>query len=314
MNPIAEHVFSLGDLRAWARAGGTGDTGIRLAVFGDPVNHSASPPMQQAALDTCGIPATYARIRVSPEEAAEAFRLLHAAKFIGANVTIPHKAAALAACDEPDARAVRAGSANTLLVRGEKLAGFTTDGPGLVRALRAEFSVDLRDLRVLLLGACGGAGRAIAFQCAEEGCERLVLVNRTREKANALFAELAPSFSGSRLVGPAARLALVPWEDAAIRAQMDCVDLVINASPVGLSPADPSPLSPSLIAPHLMVFDTIYNPPRTPLLRAAEHAGARAANGLSMLLHQGALSFEIWFGREAPLATMRKALLDCIKP
>ena len=135
------------------------------------------------------------RSTLAPRNLPPALQALPAAGFIGANMTIPHKAAALATVDEADDYARKAGAVNTIVVEGEKLIGFNTDGPGLLRALREEFYVDLRDLRVLLLGAGGGAGRAIAVQCAFESCERLVLVNRTFEKAKALAQELSLIFS-----------------------------------------------------------------------------------------------------------------------
>ena len=174
--------------------------------------------------------------------------------------------------------------------------------------MREEFSVDLRDLRVLVLGA-GGAARAIALQCAKENSERLVIANRSLEKAQKLADELRDFFAGPKVLGPVARLQAVPLEEAAIRFQIANVDLIINATPVGLNRGDPSPIPARLLAPHLMIYDTIYSAERTPLVSAALEAGARATNGLSMLLHQGALAFEIWFQREAPIDVMRKALL-----
>ena len=177
-----------------------------------------------------------------------------------------------------------------------------------MRAIRGEFGVDLRDLRVLILGAGGGAGRAIAMQCGLERCERLVLVNRTPAKAEELLRELAPSFEGPHVSGPGARLSLIPMEEAALRAEIARTDLIINCTSVGMKSTDPSPLPASLLQPHLLVFDTIYTTSRTKLMQAADDAGARSANGLSMLLHQGAISFGIWFDREAPLEVMRAAL------
>jgi shikimate dehydrogenase len=197
-------------------------------------------------------------------------------------------------------------------VEGDRLLGFNTDGPGLVRAIREEFSVDLRDLRVLLLGAAGGAGRAIAVQCAQESCERLVLANRTLEKAQALQRELASDFRSDRLVGPADRLVAIPLEERALREQLTMSDIVINASSVGMKRTDPPIIPAHLLSPHLMVYDTVYASGRSRLLEDAASAGARTANGLSMLLHQGALSFEIWFNRPAPLDVMRRALMSAI--
>jgi len=303
-----KETYTLAELRDW-RATAEEQPPLRLAVFGDPVAHSASPPMHNAALEKCAIAARYCRLHVHPEELAEALRLLPKQGFIGANCTIPHKAAALSLMDRVDDHALRIGVVNTVVVEGERLIGFNTDGPGLVRALRAEFGVDLRDLRVMVLGAGGGAGRAIAMQCGIEKCERLVLVNRTLDKARELAAELAPLFRGPRVFGPGERLESVPWEESVLRRQLEHTDLVINCTSVGMKSSDPSPLASAILQPHLMIYDTIYTARRTRLMLAADEAGARSANGLSMLLHQGALSFEIWFNREAPLAEMRAALL-----
>jgi len=280
----------------------------RLAVFGDPVAHSKSPAFQNAALRSCGIETQYIKIHARPDELSDALRGLHAAGFLGANVTIPHKTEALATAHEADDYARKAGAVNTIVVEGEKLVGFNTDGPGLLRALREEFSVDLRDLRVLLLGAGGGAGRAIAVQCAFESCERLVLVNRTFEKAKDLAQELSAYFRSDRLVGPAERIEAIPLEERALREQLAKTDLVINATSVGMRRTDPPLIPAGLLTPNLMVYDTVYATGRSRLIEDAEAAGARATNGLSMLLHQGALSFEIWFGRAAPLEVMSAAL------
>jgi shikimate dehydrogenase len=280
----------------------------RLCVFGDPVAHSKSPIFQNAALHASGLEMQYVKIHTRPEELTPALQSLPAAGFIGANITIPHKPAALAIVDEADDYARKAGAVNTIVVEGEKLIGFNTDGPGLVRALREEFYVDLRDLRVLLLGAGGGAGRAIAVQCAFESCERLVLVNRTFEKAKALAQELSSYFRSDRLVGPAERLEAIPLEERALREQLSKSDLVINATSLGMRRIDPPLIPAGLLTANLMVYDTVYAGGKSRLIEQAEAAGARATNGLSMLLHQGALSFEIWFGRAAPLEVMRAAL------
>ncbi|HEX4084360.1 MAG TPA: shikimate dehydrogenase [Chthoniobacteraceae bacterium] len=311
---MPKDVYTLADLRGWPAATAGETPPIRLSVFGDPVAHSRSPQMHNAALKAAGIDAAYTRLHILPEELGEALRLLPQRNFIGTNITIPHKAAALALMDEVDPQARRAGGVNTVLVDGERLIGFSTDGPGLVRAIRGDFGVDLRDMRVLILGAGGGAGRAIAVQCAAEKCERLVLVNRTFERAQSLAAELAPDFTEPRVFGPMMRIEAIPWDPEAIARQMANIDLVINATPLGMASAPAeyrrlSPVSAALLRPHHLVYDTVYTAGRTPLLMAAEEAGARFANGLSMLLHQGALSFELWFGRPAPLDVMRAALL-----
>lgn len=301
--------FTLGDLEKWREIARDIDPPIRLGVLGDPVAHSLSPEMQNAALLACEINTQYARFHIRPNELRSALGFLRNLDFAGVNLTVPHKIAGFGQIDDADESASRIGAVNTIRVRDKKLIGSNTDGEGFLRAVRGEFSVDLRDLRVLIIGAGGGTGRAIAWQCALENCERLVLVNRTLEKANALAESLRSFFMEARVLGPAARLEAVAWEESVMRMQLADIDLVVNATPLGMNPSDPAPIPGRLIAPHHMVFDCIYGPSKTALLRAAEQAGARSANGISMLLHQGALSFSIWFDREPPIDAMRKALL-----
>ena len=299
----AKQVYTLADLKDWHDA----DPPVRLGVFGDPVEHSRSPQIQNTALKHYKIDLQYARFHILPDELREAIDLIRKLEFIGVNLTIPHKIGALELLDVGDDNAKRVGAVNVIKIEGGKLLGFNTDGRGFARAIREEFSVDLRDLRVMILGA-GGAARAIALQCAKENSERLVIANRSVEKAQKLADELRDFFAGPKVLGPVARLQAVSLEEAAIRFQIGNVDLVVNATPIGLNRGDSSPIPARLLAPHLMVYDTIYSAERTPFISAAIEAGARAANGLSMLLHQGALAFEIWFQREAPIDVMRKAL------
>jgi len=301
--------YTLADLENWQEMAHDIDPPIRLGVFGDPVAHSLSPQMQNAALKQCDIDMQYARFHIRANELRSALRFLRELDFVGINLTVPHKIAAFEQIDEADETATRAGAVNTIRLRDKKLIGSNTDGEGFLQAIRSEFSVDLRDLRIMIIGAGGGTGHAIAWQCALENCERLVLVNRTHEKAIALVDRLRPFFAGPRVLGPVARLEAVPWDEAALRAQLQDVDLIVNATPLGMNPSDPALIATRLLAPHHMVFDAVYGPSKTALVRAANEAGARGANGLSMLLHQGALSFSIWFDREAPIDVMRAALL-----
>jgi shikimate dehydrogenase len=298
----------LADLQNWGDVSKDVAPAIRLGVLGDPVAHSLSPEMQNAALKACQIDLQYARFHIRANELRSALLLLRQLDFVGINLTVPHKISGFAQIDEAEERAKRCGAVNTVRFRDQKTIGSNTDGEGFVRAIREEFSVDLRDLRVLILGAGGGTGGAIAWQCALENCERLVLANRTLEKAKALADQLRPFFAGPRVLGPAARLQIIEWNETAMRAQMADIDLIVHATPLGLNPSDPPPIPGRLLMPHHLVFDAVYASSKTRLLRAAEEAGARGANGLSMLLHQGALAFEFWFAREAPLEAMRKGL------
>ena len=299
----AKEVYTLADLQNWKDV----DPPVRLGVFGDPVEHSLSPQMQNAALNHEKINMQYARFRILPAELREALNRVRDLKFVGLNLTIPHKVSALEMVDRIDDDAKQIGAINVIKFESDKMLGFNTDGRGFARAIREEFSVDLRDLRVMVLGA-GGAARAIALECAKSRCERLVIANGTLEKGERLVEKLRSFFEGPKVFGPVPRLQAIRWEEAAFQFQIANVDLIANATPVGLNRGDPSPLSSRLLAPHLMIYDTIYSAKETPLVSAAIEAGARAANGLSMLLHQGVLAFEIWFERSAPVEVMRKAL------
>lgn len=302
-----KEVYTLEDLRNWDHVQKKSKPPIRLGVFGHPVAHSRSPEIQNAALRSCKIDMLYGRFEIAPGEIDDALKLVRQLGFVGLNLTVPHKIAALELVDEIDPDARRAGAVNTIKIDDGTFRGFNTDGKGFARAIREEFVVDLRDLRVMVLGA-GGAARAIALQCARERCERLVLANRTFEKAKALTEQLREFFAGPKVLGPVPRLQAIPWEESALRFQIGNSDLIVNATSLGLKHTDPSPIPAGLLEPHLMVYDTVYAPYRTPLVSAAIEAGARAANGSSMLLHQGALAFEVWFGREAPIDVMRAAL------
>jgi shikimate dehydrogenase len=271
--------------------------------------------MQNAALQACGIDAQYIRLHVLAEELEPSLRALAPSGFLGANITLPHKAAAMKVVDHVDPHALILGAVNTVAVESDgTLRGYNTDGPGLVRAVREEFQVDVRDLKVLILGAGGGAGRAIAAQCALEGCERLVLANRSVEKVQDLKKQLEVRFRSERLLGPSDRILAIGLDESSLARELPHTDLLINATSVGMKSSDSQLIPDYLLAPYLMVFDTVYSGgTKTRLQSDAEAKGARSANGLSMLLHQGALAFEIWFNRPAPLDQMRRGLLGTMQ-
>ncbi len=311
-------VYTFDDLQSWKRVTSEFEKPARVAVFGDPIAHSLSPEMHNPGLAAAGIDSEYVRLLIKPEELSKALRELPEQGFIGTNVTIPHKAEVVKLVDSVTEVAGRTGAVNTVLVDPDsgKLTGHSTDGPGFQRAIREEFAVDLKDLRILILGAGGGAGRAVAVQCAMERCERLVLVNRTIEKADALKSELEEFFhDSSRLEGPSRRLATVELgNQSLLTRELEDIDLIINATSIGMKSSDPPLISRGQIQPHQLVFDMIYSPAKTRLLVDASANGARTSNGLSMLLWQGALSFEFWFNREAPVEAMRKGLMEAVSP
>ena len=298
-----KELYTFEDLQRWRTVTADCDPPLRLAVIGDPVSHSASPQMHNAALAALGIPARYTRLHIRPAELPQALPLLHPAGFIGINCTIPHKPGVLAAVDEADEGAIQAGGVNTVVVteRG-RLRGFSTDGPGFSLAVRESFGVELGKLRVLILGAGGGAGRAIAMQCAAEKCPALMLINRSLDKLEPILDDIAAIY-------PFDRVTSGDFSDVFLRVGLANSDLVVNCTSLGMKPGDASPIPAKLLGARLLLYDTIYVGHRTPLLAAGDHAGAQGANGLSMLLHQGVLSFKIWFQQDPPIEEMRRALL-----
>ena len=297
-------VYTFADLENWDEVTASEPVPIRLAVIGDPVAHSASPPMHNAALAASHIDARYCRLLIHPEEFSAALPLLAKRNFLGVNCTIPHKVAALAAVDHPDDSARRAGGVNTIAFDPDgRLHGFSTDGPGLARAVAEDFGVQLSQLRILVLGAGGGAGRAVSMECAVAPAKHLILLNRNEEKLRPLQSALAAIY-------PPDRLLFGRWDHDSLLHALQQSDLIINCSALGMNPLDPSPIAAGLLSKNHLVYDTIYTANRTPLNLAADAAGARSSNGFSMLLHQGALAFERWFHRPAPLEVMRNALRD----
>src|SRR4030095_6764605 len=194
--------YTLADLERWNEVTRDVDPRIRLGVFGDPVAHSLSPQMQNAALRAFEINMQYARFHIRANELRSAVRFLHELDFVGINLAVPHKIAGWGQVEVAEEWASRCGAVNTLRLHENKLIGSNTDGEGFSRAVRSEFSIDLRDLRVMILGAGGGTGHAIAWQCGLENCERLVLVNRTPAKASAIVERLRRFFAEARVLGP----------------------------------------------------------------------------------------------------------------
>ena len=294
-----KHVYTLSDLRDPAFAEQMPHA--KLAVIGFPIKHSASPQMHQAALDEAGIEANYIRVEVEPGAVDEAFIEMERLGFTGCNVTVPHKLEAMDLCYELTADAEALGATNTILFKDGKRVGHNSDGPGLAQAIREDFSKPLSELRILLLGAGGGAGRAIATQCAREGSPAIYLSNRTVEKLTPIVSDLKENYGAKEVI------ALSTSESDLIEAASK-VDLIINATSLGLNESDPLPLPAAAIKSSHLVYDAIYNPAVTPLLAAAKEAGAETSNGLSMLLHQGAISFAFWLGVTPNIAAMRKGL------
>ncbi|MGA0845156.1 MAG: shikimate dehydrogenase [Luteolibacter sp.] len=277
----------------------------RLAVIGHPVAHSASPTMHQAAINHEGIAMRYIRLEIAPGRLAEALDRLRALDFVGCNVTVPHKFDALMACDQLDPGARALGAVNTIAFAGDLIRGYNTDGPGFELAVRDEFGARLGEQKTMILGAGGGAGQALAAQSVLAGVPLLVLANRSEEKLVALLEHL-------RGLGGTSEIVAVALDDPRLE-ELSCeCELVVNATSLGLKAGDRPVIRDEFLNAGQRVYDTIYQPPVTPLLAAAAARGCATANGLGMLLHQGALAFEHWFPGTHPLKLMREALNQSI--
>ena len=291
-----------------------------VGVFGDPVEHSLSPPMHNRAFAALGLNFVYVAFHVRPERLPEAVRAVRALDLAGVNVTIPHKVAVMAHLDEVDPAAALIGAVNTVVNRGGRLYGTNTDGAGFVRSLREEAGLEPAGRRFVLLGA-GGAARAIAMQLALDGAAELTIANRTVDRAEALAAAVTKGLAavpGARGTGPVAGTApvvrAVPLEPGALQGALAEADAVIHTTPVGMDPHSDVPpvVAPELLRPGQLVCDIVYTPRQTALLRAARARGCRVLEGLGMLVYQGAIAFELFTGCPAPVEVMRQALEEAL--
>lgn len=294
VGPRSEAVTGLG-----GRVSG-GATAV-AAVIGDPVAHSLSPAIHNAAFAELGLDWVFVALPVGRGRAAVAVDGLRALGVRGASVTMPHKHAVVAAVDGLTSSAAALGAVNCI-VRAphddDLLLGHNTDGEGFLRGLGADFGMEAAGLRCVVLGA-GGAGRAVVHALGAAGAESVVVVNRDegRGRLAAALAGEAGSFVASGADG--------------LASAVEHADLLVNATPVGMSvegggsPALPVP--ESVLRADLVVAELVYHPPETPLLAAARAHGAKAANGLSMLVHQAAVAFEHWTGLDAPVEVMAAA-------
>ena len=271
-----------------------------VGIFGYPLAHSISPAFQQAAFDHYSLPVRYCAWPAPPDSLGNAVGRLRAEQYLGANVTVPHKERVRAYLDDVDSWARSVGAVNTIVREGDRLIGYNTDAYGFVRSLRERGGFDPSNKRVVLLGA-GGASRAAAFGLAQEQISSLTIANRTLERARSLAGEVR---------GSVLHVAAISLDAAALTRACASADLIVNSTSIGMSHGDTegcTPLNAGSIPASALVYDMVYNPPETPLLREAARAGARTLGGLPMLIFQGAAAFERWTGRDAPIEVMFRA-------
>lgn len=261
-----------------------------FAVLGDPVSHSMSPAMHNAAFAQLNYNGVYVAMRV--RDIGAAVSGVKALGIQGASITIPHKVSVMPFLDEIDEVAQKIGAVNTIATRDGKLIGYNTDCLGATRALLEK--VSLRKKRVVVLGA-GGAARAVGFGIISEGGS-VTVVNRSAESGEKLAADLGSEFE------PYSKLKELTF------------DVLINTTPVGMTPrVDASPIDGRILKEGQVVMDAVYNPLKTRLLQAAEAAGCSIVDGLTMFVYQGALQLELWTGRKAPMDVMRNAVLNLLE-
>ena len=306
MSSAPEPIHTLADLEAWSFSGEA------LAVVGHPIAHSLSPAMHNDALEELAKTNSkfqqwhYFKFDIAPDQLGYALKLFHEKKFRGLNLTVPHKLLVMEYLDlKAQEQFLREmGAANTLKYTPEGWQGYNTDGLGLSTALDEDLNLSLKGAEIILLGA-GGAARAAAVECMSKGCASLWIGNRTEAPRQALLATLKKSYS---LLGDKPTR-LMEFDPNGSLANLPANSIVINATSLGLKPDDPSPLDLAKIPRPAKVYDMIYRPPETALLRQAAQMNILRANGLSMLIHQGARSLELWTGELAPVSIMRAAAL-----
>jgi shikimate dehydrogenase len=278
-------------------------------LLGFPVAHSASPRLHAAAFKAAGLDGVYVACAVAAQELPETIAALRGRATDGivggANVTVPHKRAVVALLDATDELASLTGAVNTVVVerptggQQARLRGCNTDVAGLAAAL-GEQGIGLRD-RVLLVTGSGGMARAAVVAGVQGGARAVWVAARDRDRARELLAELITTWRGA-----VPQLAACTLAEAS--AQLAQVDVLVQATTLGMHAEDPLPVDLAAAGPQLFVFDAVYGASPTPLVRAAEARGLRASDGKCLLLHQGAAAFVLWTGRSAPLAAMRQAL------
>jgi shikimate dehydrogenase len=272
-------------------------------LIGDPVGHSVSPAMHNAAFRALGLDYAYLPLRVRREDLPTAIAGVSAFNIRGLNVTIPHKVEVMGLLDEIDPPARQIGAVNVLVNDSGRLTGYNTDAQGFLHMLTGH-GIEPQGKNVVVLGA-GGAARAICFALASRGAT-LTILNRTAARAQACAADVSKAFN--------TRIRVLDLDRENLAYALQGAGMLVNATSVGMLPdAGVSPVDRDLLGAHLTVVDIVYNPGQSKLLKEARKAGAKTINGLEMLTWQGALAFEKWTGRQPPLDVMHQAAATALR-
>ena len=291
-------------MKWWVMDNISGTTRL-CGVIGDPIEHTMSPAMQNAAFEEMGLNYLYVPFRVKEEGLGKAIDGMRALNMRGLNVTIPHKVSVIQFLDELDPLAEKIGAVNTIVNDEGVLRGYNTDATGFLQAL-LEKDIEPGGKNVVVLGA-GGASRAISFILAERG-SNLVILNRLLELdwAEELAGRISEIFTKE--------VEALELNEGNLAGALEKADILVNATSVGMTPdIDQTLVTSDLLRPGLIVYDIVYNPVRTRLLREAEKAGAETISGLDMLVGQGASAFELWIGMKAPVEVMKTEIVKAFE-
>ncbi len=271
-----------------------------FAVLGHPIGHTLSPVMHNAAIQELGMDAIYLALDVPPEKLMQVLPAMADMGFGGVNLTVPLKEIAFKGLEDLDESAKMSGSVNTIEFTENGMRGHSTDGKGFLLAIDEAFSTTVSDQSVFILGS-GGAGRAVAITCANEGAKKVIVTDIDPKRSEQVAKEITEFV-------PQAKVEIADPDPSAWSKASKEADIVVQSTPIGMKQEDKPLLGPESFRPEQFVFDLIYMYPETGFLKAAREAGAKTANGLGMLLHQGAFSFSIWTKIQEPVDVMRKAL------
>ena len=298
-----EKIYTLSDLKVWDFPG------TALAVVGQPIKHSLSPIMQNAAIkclskeDKQFESWAYFRFEIDPEDLPEALELFHRKRFFGLNLTVPHKVIALDLLKEITNSAKAIGAVNTLKWTDLGYIGINTDGYGMSKGIEEGLDKSLKESCVLILGA-GGAARAAIVECLNHKAKSIRILNRSKDRLDDMLSNL------SNLVGFESIIPLYSKEDLA---DLPKAGICINATILGMDPSDPLPLDIDYLSPEWAVYDMVYNPQDTQLFIEAQNNGNAVKTGLGMLVHQGAKALEFWTGKEIDTQVMYKVSKEALE-
>jgi shikimate dehydrogenase len=280
----------------------------QAGVIGHPLSHSVSPAMFGAAFNAAGIDATYEAWPTTAEELEGRLNALRGDDMLGANVTIPHKEAVIPMLDRLDERAEAVGAVNVIANDKGDLVGYNTDAGGFDRSLREDAGFDPKGKRTAIIGA-GGVARAVAYALVQGGASIIQLAGRSPRRLEAVAATFRQK------TPPGVTISWCHWMDGVFMTVLPNAHLLVNCTPVGLSGSDTdgqSPMPEEFLPANGLVFDVLYNPAETPLMKAATAKGAKAVGGLGMLVYQAAEAFQLWTGQDAPIDAMRKAAEEAV--